>query len=70
MVYRKLIEVNGELKDHWAIVRNYEGIINCYKHTKVTQIEKYLEIIEKMVPKYRLEEAEINMINTFKEYAE
>ena len=58
------------MKDHWAIVRNYEGIINCYKIGEVNQIEKYLEIMDKMVPKYRLEEAEINMINTFKEYAE
>jgi tetratricopeptide (TPR) repeat protein len=69
-IYRKLVEVNEEMKDHWAIVRNYEGMINCLKRQGVKTAAPYLSIIDKMAPKYRLEEAEMNFINMMKDLAE
>ena len=58
------------MKDHWAIVRNYEGMMNCLKRQGVKNVESYLSLVDKMAIKYKLEEAEMNFINMMKELAE
>lgn len=69
-MYDKLVKVNDEMKDHWAVVRNYEGILNVYKKSNEHNVEKYLQIMDKMAPRYKLEEAEMNFINLMKDQAE
>lgn len=57
------------MKDHWAIVRNYEGVMNCFKRKNDLDINHYLDIVDKMAMKYQLEEAEMNFINMMKDLA-
>jgi hypothetical protein len=57
------------MKDHWAIVRNYEGVMNCFKRQDNRDIREYLALIDKMALKYQLEEAEMNFINMMRDLA-
>lgn len=58
------------MKDHWAIVRNHEGMMACLKKQGAKNVGAYIALVDKMAPKYRLEEAEMNFINMMRDLAE